>query len=138
MDVRDLRIGNYVFIDRSLCEVITLDVKAEGNIEVRTMDEQRKTIKHAQCLIEPIPITREMVTRCCGFDINGRLRIDVNVYLCFLKEKRGHVILLDANSVPVIHFWDVRGLHQLQNLHYILKGEELKVSLNNYFEQLKH
>lgn len=124
MDAKQLRIGNYVIDDDG--EIIRL----------QSVDDLRYDICY-----DPIPLTEEWLLRC-GFEkkeLNGEDWSEI-VYLLDVKDGRGGDFILtyandfslnisgddvDLGITPPIERF--RNLHQLQNLFYILSGDELKI-----------
>ena len=89
-------------------------------------DEQKIEIDIAD--VTPIKITGELLANCCNFDETGNHIIGIDSHRHFLKiEENRHISLLNRQYEPMIHFWDVQHLHQLQNLYYALKNEEMVV-----------
>ena len=131
MNPRELRIGNYVMAGGVIMEVVAIDSKAENDIEIRSPRNNIIRVRLSDGKVTPLLIDRELLTSCCGFDDMGRLIIDIDVYLYFLQENDGYIILMSKGGAPIIHFWDVRAIHQLQNLYYSFKGRELPT----YFHQ---
>jgi len=113
IDVRELRFGNYYFYITG--EIIKVDKKHFNYID--------KFCKFAN----PIELTPEILEKWCGFIYNDNI-LELNdfeigyenddfVYNQFSVRYKKLIIL------------KVKYLHQLQNLIYVLTGEELKVNL---------
>lgn len=82
--------------------------------------------------IQPIPLTEEMIFRC-GFEEIGMYR---NVYhrdnIRIHTDKTGRigkVLFLMYNDNNLAFEKEISSVHQLQNLYFALKGEELEVDL---------
>ena len=126
------KIGNFIKVNNTLGEVISLTNGPDSMIVIKTA---HKTLEGMliNFLIEPVPLQREMLIESCGFDGDGTLKINIKGRDFYLQEKQGHIILLGKDAMPLIHFWDVKYLHLLQNLYYALIEQHLPVDA----EQLK-
>ncbi len=131
MDPKELRIGNCIYADGRIVEVVAIDGK-QNDIEVRTQDNDVFKAKIDKVEIKPILLSEEDTHACCGFDQDGLLLLGIDAHSYFLKMNHDHIILLNKLGKPLIHFWDVKAVHQLQNLFYALKGKELAVSFKHH------
>lgn len=127
MNTRELRIGNYVAVDGATAAVDAICSKKDGYIEIKTNGQNIREVTLTD--IKPIPLTNELLNNCCEFDNNGRHVIGIDDHRHFLKIQNGYVVLMNRKFEDMIHFWDVQSLHQLQNLYFALKGEEMTVKL---------
>ncbi|HXS35384.1 MAG TPA: hypothetical protein VN721_01690 [Flavipsychrobacter sp.] len=138
MDPKGLKIGNFVKTRYGVGEVVAMESVEHVYIEIKTI---KKIIlgKFLDLDIEPILLTRDVLITCCSFDKAGRLKLDIDNRLFYLKENNGHIILQDSDFIPLIHFWNVVCLHQVQNMYYIFKGQNLAISLvkiDEYYSKL--
>jgi hypothetical protein len=119
IDIKELRIGNYVFPKNSSGAksvkgvVFAIDdylVSVEGNHN-----------QYDYHLLEPIPLTEELLFKC-GFE--KKPFGSTTVYYNPLIELDAHFRLnrVDYNI-------QVQSLHQLQNLYFDLTGQEIEVDL---------
>lgn len=125
MKTKDLRIGNFVEIEGVISEVMAINCE-NTVIEVRAAEAGGISVQMAD--VRPIPLSGQMLTEFCSFDNEGRHIIGIDQHRHYLKIQDGYIVLLNKAEEPLIHFYDVRYLHSLQNLYYMLKGEEMKVS----------
>ncbi|MES2703962.1 MAG: hypothetical protein V4649_15080 [Bacteroidota bacterium] len=132
MDSHELRKGNLVDAEGVVVQVVSLDGDSQ-EIEITAPGNKRNRVKLA--LVRPIPVTSDTLSEYFSFDKQGRHVVGIDKHRYYLKMHDGYVILLNQKSEPLIHFWDVRYVHQLQNLYYALKGEEMMVSLGRMEEQ---
>ncbi len=119
IDIRELRIGNYVFPKKSS------GAKSVNGV-VFAIDDYLVSVKgnHNQYdyhLLEPIPLTEELLFKC-GFE--KKQLGSATVYYHPLIELDTHFCLngVDYNI-------QVKSLHQLQNLYFDLTGREIEVDL---------
>lgn len=125
MNLKELRIGNYVLVENEKAEVISI-----GN------NDALLTVKYPGDKIEEIPLATatpivlgsEMLGDCCDFDELGKHMLDVDHHRHFLKLQNGYIALQNKKNETIIHFWEIKYMHQLQNLYYALKGKEMKVA----------
>ena len=131
MDPKDLRIGNMVYADDKVVIVVAIDGKEENDFDVRVTNGHSKVVKARSSEIDmkPIPLADEFVVRSGLFNEFGKMKFIVKGEPYFLRRQNGHVVLLSGRSEPLIHFWEVKYLHRLQNLYYLLAKEELKINL---------
>lgn len=128
IDVKELRIGNYVFPKNGSGAVSVIG-------EVFAIDDYRVSVKgnHNQYdyhLLEPIPLTKELLLKCGfvynavdeSFDrLNLRVRILGNSCCAFIGFEVGTgKVWYDANL-------EIKSLHQLQNINFVLTGKELEI-----------
>jgi hypothetical protein len=131
MNPKELRIGNCVYVDERIVEVVAIDGK-ENKIEVRSPKNEVTIVYLDKVKISAIALSVDRLQQCCGFDGNGVLELGIDSHAYYLKMNKDHVILLDKQEIPVIHFWDVKYVHQLQNLFFALKGSELPVRFKHH------
>jgi hypothetical protein len=127
MKAKDLRIGNYVEVDGMMLRVVSISNNGETHIEVKT--PQNKKMEVAINEIKPIPLADDMLISNCQFDENGMHTIGLDEHRYYLKIQDGYIVLLNQQEDPLIHFWDVRYLHSLQNLYHALKGKEMEITI---------
>ena len=123
MNTKEIRIGNYVEVKGQVAKVDSILGDGKEEVEVITSDEKLLTAKIAD--VQPIPLNGNILMKCCKFDKVGRHIIGIDDHRHFLQLKDGYVALLNNKYEDMIQFWDVRSLHQLQNLYFALKGEEM-------------
>lgn len=129
MEPGELRIGNYVYANGKVAEVIAIASKEKDDIEVRMPDNTIVSIHENNIMLTPIPLSQETVHFCCRFNKYGVLKIDIHPSLHALKIVENHIVVLDDKAIPTMHFWDVNTLHKLQNLYFALKEQELKIDV---------
>jgi len=129
MDPKDLRIGNFLYAERDIVVVVAIDGKEENEFDVYVGNGHGKVIKvrPSQMDIKPIPLSDDFVVQQALFDEFGKMRFAVKGEQYSLRRINGHVVLFSARNEPMIHFWEVKYLHRLQNLYYVLAKEELNV-----------
>lgn len=128
MEAKDLRIGNYVSIEGQITEVVAICDTNHDVVEVK-MPEAR-VVELSLREITPVKLDDEVLQKAV-FDKHGRHVIGIDNHSYYLKLYDGYIVLLNKKNDPVIHFWDVRYLHQLQNLYFALKGKEMQVLIGS-------
>lgn len=125
IDVKELRINNYVLCKNEVCRVNMIN---RGDIvEVSTIDSD--SVK--ECFIEevlsdriyPIPLTKELFLMCgfiirddCFEDCKNGIYFNIgNQYFEFDRDSGG--------------YFYCQYLHQLQNIYFALTGKELEVAI---------
>lgn len=119
IDIKELRIGNYVFPKNSSgADSVKGIVFSLNDYLVSVKGNSNQYDYH---LLEPIPLTEELLLKC-GFEKHKWG--DVVVYYNPLIELDAHFCLkgVDYNI-------QVKNLHQLQNIYLDLTGKELEVNL---------
>jgi len=120
IDVRELRFGNYYFYITG--EIIKVDKKHFNYID--------KFCKFAN----PIELTTEILEKWCGFEMTDAKTLVYKISWCsilYYSKESPYVSLCynrKADYLDEITEIRIDYLHQLQNLIYALKGEELKVN----------
>lgn len=123
MDFSETRIGNYVYFKHrpnySTDKFETCVIRGNINRDsafVLDINKYNHTFTLFQNMLEFIPLTEEWLLKfgfkpfCKDFSLKG---------IVIHKRKRGWVL---RKSVP-----DLKYVHQLQNLYFALKGEELNL-----------
>lgn len=112
MEIRDLRVGNY----------LTFKGSSRVNVKLDRFDLSAILCNEDEVLhYEPIELTEEVLLKC-GFVPCSIIENNFNIKgMCIWK--CNDMFLCDKNGVHIKH------LHQLQNLYYALCNEELNVQL---------
>jgi len=132
----ELRIGNYVKHPRNDFAIVeSIQKSAQGLYALTFKDEScGYWIEHeGDHICEGIEITKEVLLRC-GIEIkDGIYIIEINDIksiqgyinpLGFNIALYEHLLILDER-IDIIGLKKVKYLHQLQNLYFVLTGEEL-------------
>ena len=129
MDTKDLRIGNILYADGELATVVAIDGLDENSFVIRVDHGKEKVIKVKESHINmtPVLLTDNFVLQLDLFDELGNLRFKLKTTNYKLRRSNGHVVLLNEHNDVLVHFWDVKYLHRLQNLYYVLAKEELDI-----------
>jgi len=128
MNISEFRVGNLVKAGNTIGEVVTID---SNRYYFVVKNSSGSLNEYDRLTIEPIFIERTMLVNCFGFDKDGKLKISIDSRDFYFQENEGHIILLESNLWPLIHFWDLKTLHQLQNFYYRFKGEHLAYNVKN-------
>lgn len=130
IDVKELRIGNYVYLQNSKTPYKITEV---GYREIEYPRYEASGISTEAVFrtyvdnLNPIPISEELLLKC-GFREEERsfYRADLgNVSF----NQYGYYIHLKECSSEAIRVIKITSLHKLQNLYFAMTGKELEVSL---------
>ena len=141
MELKDLRIGNYLLYDGGYVYVtlLSMDIDDEyqeiiGFCKYGESTNEMSNFNTALCdKLEPIHLTPEILEKC-GFERIGekpfyscRLSLNSVDELAWysLDNKLGY----QTKGSGFTRDYQIKHLHQLQNLHFALTGEELKIEL---------
>lgn len=121
MKAEDLRIGNWIKQAFGYCQV-----RGTAKNAIWLNDEGGPVLIDSFMLIEPIPITEDILLKC-GFYQKNNLFILKDITLQLINcgtEIDNHLgfVLLGFNN-------EIKYVHQLQNLYFALTGEELIIEL---------
>ena len=120
----ELRIGNKVSNDRCICEINHIYGMDFINCSLKT--KQGNYINAHYDLIEPVPLTEEILLKC-GFKPIG---IDGNRWV--LQLCIGEYFTIEAYNYifycTLCTWVEFKYFHQLQNLYFALTGSELVFS----------
>jgi len=107
-NVQELRVGQNYYYDG---DIIKLDNS------FLSMYLQNDT----DLYLYPIPLTEEILLKC-GYEIN---------FIDFKHFYKLHNLYLDSNFQPIDTFitYEIKYLHQLQNLYFALTNQELNIEL---------
>ncbi len=135
IEPKDLRIGNYLSNPDSVYSKITsIDCEwgdKSGWLCFIDDDGERNSCPLINC--SPIPLTEDLLAKC-GFRSKYKsCNTDWNIGSFTINQKSNEDD--DGNTIPqeqVFYFdytYEIKYLHQLQNLCYCLTGTELEVKL---------
>lgn len=138
MNVKELRIGNYVIDNLEICQVIQI----ESNGNVMTTCKSKFPISNIQDL-EPIPLNIGLLIRL-GFSgmyekyqyplAKGWVEIDLGNSES--DEELNDQLIVTFNNEYRISDVALDYVHQLQNIYFALSGKELEVeSLKTLFPE---
>lgn len=137
MKARELMIGN--FVDRNgLMEIRGIN-KSTKWISLTIYDHVNMMLhKHVFRLdfrVRPIKLTKDVLEACNFQTDNGFRAMDLPHDFTLLEgDKDGIVEVFELNHQTL----RCKYLHQLQNLVFILKGQELKIDIEKLKKALKH
>ncbi len=128
----EFRMGNLIKYQDRLCKIeglqdILVKLSFIGGAPGNTVVHFIYWAKEEQ--LAPVPITSEILLKC-GFSAAGILRnLDRNIKIgCY--ENAMHIVNIgNSMSTSGTHVENIKYLHQLQNLYFVLTGEELNCNL---------
>jgi hypothetical protein len=126
----ELRIGNYFLLNGQLHQVSMLNGTPNGNAAVGYADDGDQNLQTcALAQVQPVPLSDELLQQA-GFRYHPYFQFWQKI-----EEKNGELSEMDIDrDYNVIDFMRrpvVKGLtslHQLQNIFYSLKGQELDLA----------
>ena len=120
INAQDLKIGNYVVLSEDGTIFKVEEISKKGLV----VQNENETVWIETEAFEPIPLTEEILLKC-GFEKDG-LDNYVSRYVCIYDNIRSINIGINGCDIdlecPLY-------LHQLQNLYFVLIGEELQINL---------
>lgn len=127
IDAKELRIGNWVTLDKSM----TVD---ENPFQIRSSSFSQITLN--DLIVNPIPLNEEWLLKF-GFEKEDR-QLDT-LYKLYFPNSKAHYfewasstncvdVELDNGMTNYTLSVDVEYVHQLQNLHFALTGKELELT----------
>lgn len=124
MNSAELRSGNLIEVRGQIVQVKEV-CSAEKEVTAITSDDRQIKTKASE--VVPISLADGPLTQYCDVDEFGYICVGIDKHRFYLQMKDGYIVLLSQDNEPLIHFWDVRYMHQLQNLYHALKGQEMQV-----------
>jgi len=124
MEIRELRIGNFVY-DEYCGAVYIEEIRRDGVIATNAKRGKISGFFSIN-LISPLALTEEILLKA-GFymDINSFQHLKINpTELRWSDAQSGFYVNCHKYGLTFIKF-----VHQLQNLYFAITGEELKISL---------
>lgn len=127
-----MRIGNIVLHQRnpSLKEIETVS-GIHGNIVYLSADHEGATYPKSLPSVDPVPLTEEWLARF-GFEyetIPDRVDDEGDIIKGYSHWVKGNYCLHSEGDRLVFGEMDILFVHQLQNLYFVMKGEELELKL---------
>jgi hypothetical protein len=127
MDPKELRIGNRIRANGRIVEVIAIDSPEEDDIEICSLDGMIVKAKLSHLDIQPILLTEDIAKTCCGF-MDGYMEFMTKQEKLYFKLQEAHVVLMNSKREVMIHFWEIKTLHGLQNLYFAITKKEMQIS----------
>lgn len=120
MEQSELRIGNWVLDNDKPVQIFGLQASGRIVIEDRMYDDGKKGIEP-----RPILINQEIIDKC-GFVKKGNARY-LDGFFIYMPGSSSSDFGFGFKGIGLIK--SVKYLHELQNIYFILSGEELKINL---------
>jgi len=118
-----------VMIGNEAVRVVAIDAKEENTvIEIKFLNGEIERGTEDELQTRPIKLADVPLAECCDFDKEGYSKISFDKYVFYFKLQGNHIILCGEDKKPLVHFWEIIYLHQLQNLYFSLKGEDMTVN----------
>lgn len=139
VDIKELRIGNYLNLNSQLFKVKKLSLN--GNFYSYEIDKNLvcgcycnplPCYREVECVstkdLSPITLTSELLEKC-GFVYENVFDSYWSPDLRYLKETKEGFYLYDNENCCCRISKSIHFLHQLQNMYYCLTNQELNVKL---------
>lgn len=125
MDVKELRIGNYVIYEKTTHIITALNKKMCSSewIEGKTYYDYT----HSYNDIKPIPLTEDWLLKFGFEEIKISNSDDGYLYSDYQLETENNVLIWFSLRKELMDYKHVKHVHQLQNLYFALTGEELTI-----------
>jgi len=122
----ELRLGNRVLVDKNLQQVSMITGTTVFTIDAEEGHEPGAS-EHSPDQIEPVPLTDDVLKQC-GFVYHDYFKFWQLVTTGIRSEMDidSDYDVIDFMHKPIIK--NLASLHQLQNVYFMLKGRELKLS----------
>lgn len=129
MKTNELRIGNYLKYDDEIIQVSNLCKNY-----VKFYDKEDLLIGDNPEYFEPIELTEEVLVSLFGKPRTNGNKFDIyNIPIRGLEIQDRRKSALPTPTICIVkfgvHICNIKYLHQLQNVYYLLIGKELEVSL---------
>ena len=132
MKVKELKIGNYLFFEKEIQQVSSIHSDETIRLKANADENCHGCYSVTQTNIKPIPITEEWLIKFgyvkfksneiyneWGLIIDGILKYKIIETVNYLKNNSKFTI--PNSDKPIM----IQYIHQLQNLYFVLTGEEL-------------
>ena len=131
IDCKDLRIGNWVYSPEDENVIIESVKKDWCDVRTKGDGEFHESYGCPTQNLEPIPLTPELLVKC-GFEI-------VNSDVHNITHAYNGYLAINTYTEGGEYWWlryyqggtniNIKYLHQLQNIYYLLIGKELEIDL---------
>ncbi len=136
IQLNELRIGNIIWDGEEFNRVYQLDTGGISFFRINDAGVNKDTgaaVMGGHIRFRPVNLTYELLTRACGFidpAHNGkgcRIQINETDELCWYNDERS--LRFQTRGSGFTRNFGVIYLHQLQNLHFVITGQELPVNI---------
>lgn len=134
----ELRIGNWVIYDNTICYIVAIDNDGgiDGSVKLYSVNILKGGVVCVKIIpisnIHPIPLTEEILLKC-GFEtaddwwFKFKINTEEDFYLLISPKERFAYFSLRDMQVSEIR--DLDHLHWLQNAYFFFVGKELEVKI---------
>lgn len=129
----ELRVGNIVNIIAIDQNIVIKSISEVDNLAgLFTWLEKNEEYEDSLTAIEPIPLSSDVLLRCGFIDPAGNsfgCRLEVNTVdeLCWYRQDNS--LRYQTKLDGFTRDFNIKNLHQLQNLYFALTGKELEINL---------
>jgi len=124
----ELRLGNRILVNGNIQQVSMITSKTIFTVDAEETIEQEASESSLE-MVEPVPLTNELLKEC-GFVYHDYFKFWQLVTTGIRSEMdiSPDFEVIDFMRKPILK--KLTSLHQLQNVYFMLKGRELKITEN--------
>ena len=124
----ELRLGNRILVNGNIQQVSMITGKTIFTVDAEETIEQEASESSLE-MVEPVPLTNELLKEC-GFVYHDYFKFWQLVTTGIRSEMdiSPDFEVIDFMRKPILK--KLTSLHQLQNVYFMLKGRELKITEN--------
>ena len=124
----ELRLGNRILVNGNIQQVSMITGKTIFTVDAEETIEQEAS-EYSLEMVEPVPLTNELLKEC-GFVYHDYFKFWQLVTTGIRSEMdiSPDFEVIDFMRKPILK--KLTSLHQLQNVYFMLKGRELKITEN--------
>ena len=127
MKANELRIGNWVDYEKTTHIITAIDSGNYGRSRWIKQSASEPDYEHTFKEIEPIPLTPEILEKAGFYYQELSEGLYFNEMFGYIENGKEGFIMADDMGENSLHY-EIKYLHQLQNLYFALTGEELEIN----------
>lgn len=127
--INELRLGNYLKGKRGPAKVAKIEKESNNIITCQAWYIYEPAYGNSNDFLKPIELNPHILERC-GFEWNGmylEIQLTARKTLRFYEGDCGKMDITQDGKYISFRMGHIKYLHQLQNMYFVLSGEELKI-----------